>query len=186
MGCLGNILFLFLQIIIFLLAAVGSVVGLPYLTAQKYSPGDTPDKWFRVVVVEENKTKVKGPVYNVYKWPELERLKKRIPSTTFLLPDSEFAFEPEERGEHEKFRVIQSSKDEQVVEVSWSGDDYATVSRYRADKTGVTPLYYRMSGIPQAMMGLLIGFVLAVLSAFPIRRLLKKRFNKKTGISPSS
>ncbi len=68
MGCAGKISLLLFQLLIFLLVAFAVTSGGPYLTADKYSPGDIPNSWFKVVVVENNDGADKEPSYSVYRW----------------------------------------------------------------------------------------------------------------------
>ena len=180
MGCMGKIFSLFLQLLVFIGISVGVTVVSPYLTSEKYSPGDTPNKWFRVVVVEKNDKVEKGQSYQIYEWYMLEKIKENTPVLNFLLPEHHVTLGKDDRGNWEKFEVLTESEKEQVIEVTWVGDDYETVSRYRANREKIQPMYFRQAGIGAAMQGLVIGLIFAVLSGFPIRRYLIKTGNKTT------
>lgn len=72
------------------------------------------------------------------------------------------------------YKVLSSTAAEQLIEVAWAKDPYGSVSRYRATRSEVTPVFSKVTAPDFMIMALLyaLGFSAAV---FAVGRWLRRR-----------
>lgn len=160
-----------LQIMILILAGIGTTKGLQYLASESYSPGDTPHAWFRLVVAEKDETTDDRISYNSYVWEDLVHPENRDPDLIFQLPEPTAKFEDTDGG-HVTARILREDKGGQLIEIKRVKGDDETVNRYRATTDDITPLYFRRTSAGLAMRGFIVGFLLAGVAGVPLRKLL--------------
>jgi hypothetical protein len=183
MGCLSRISLYALQFFILLAVALGVTRGLQYMAAEEYAPGDTPHAWFRVVMAGPGDANGTGPSYTVQPWEEVAARQNDIQKPGFLLPESAGNLGQDKDGGHVSYRVIAEQDAEQVIEVKRVDSDYETISRYRATKEGITPLYFRRTSTGIAWRGFLVGFLVAGVAGIPLRRILIKPGEKAAPVA---
>jgi len=174
MGCLTKISLYSLQLFVLLAVGLGVTRGLQYLAAEDYAPGDTPHDWFRVVVAGPGDAEGAGPSYTAYPWKEVKAMPDNTRGRGFLLPEPAGNLGQDMDGGHVSFTVLHDQEAEQIIEVKRVDSDYEIISRYRATREGIMPLYFRRTSTGIALRGLLVGFLVAGVAGIPLRRILIK------------
>lgn len=143
----------------------GVSVAYSHLTAQRIAPGEIPQGPFYVVFLP-------GADGAEFDTGDLRRLPEHI--TTFLLPKDhdEYRWQGARPG-FEKYRVLERTADSQVIELHRHTSDYDFLSRYRATKLAVVPIYSRIMGPGTSFIAVPIGVALG----FLIVRLLQWAWN---------
>jgi hypothetical protein len=72
------------------------------------------------------------------------------------------------------YKVLSSGAAEQLIEVAWADDDYGSVSRYRATRSSVAPVFSRIIGPEFMFMAfpVALGFAAAI---YAVGRWLRRR-----------
>jgi hypothetical protein len=127
--------------------------------------GDKPHSFFTVVWQP-------GAGNNPFGYSKLEALApadKAAPERSYLMA--------QHAGQIEgvvAYKVLSSTTAEQLIEVAWTKDPYGSVSRYRATRTEVTPVFSKVTAPEFMIIALLyaLGFAAAL---FAVGKLLRRQ-----------
>ena len=87
------------------------------------------------------------------------------------------------------YKVLSSTAAEQLIEVVWAKDPYGSVSRYRATRSEVTPVFSKVTAPDFMVMALLyaLGFSAALFAVGKwLRRRVARTKNKSEAASDAS
>ena len=150
----------------------GLVATVPLLSKfheRHMEKGDAPHSTFFYVVWQP------GEAGKPFGYSKLAALTpdKTPPARSFIMEP------PSGRIEEGKFtivtyKVLSSGVSEQLIEVAWADDDYGSVSRYRATRSSVTPVFSRIMGPEFMFMAfpIALGFAAAI---YAVGRWLRRR-----------
>jgi hypothetical protein len=159
----------------------GSVIADPYFNTDTYAPGAVPHQLFPVVAVRAQDRESKPVGYRLITWRNLEETRRKEPSLSFKLPESQGHFELS--AEHPQYRVrfnvTHAAGDGQLVEVFWSTTgDHVFQGKYLTDGISVWPVSFYMGGLTlAALVGFIGGLVAAWLFGWQVRRRWSGKFD---------
>jgi hypothetical protein len=132
--------------------------------------GDAPHSTFFYVVWQPGEA---GKPFGYSRLADLSPDKTPAPARSYIME------QPSGRIEGGKFtvvtyKVLSSSASEQLIEVAWADDDYGSVSRYRATRSRITPVFSRIMGPEFMFMAfpVALGFAAAI---YAVGRWLRRR-----------
>ena len=165
------------QVVIFLV--IVAVTGDVYsnLAAETYPPGAVPNSYFPVIAVRPEGADSKMPQYQLMRWTEFESARGRQPRMTFSLPQPNGSFKLPERKGFEPtvdFKVLETTKSGQLVDIAWYDDDYQRYARYVVDGASVRPTYYREMNAGMMFLGIIPGLIVAWFAGWFVRRRWRK------------
>lgn len=146
-----------------------------YVMAETYQRGDVPRGHFPVVAWLPRGADSPPADYQLVRWSDIEETRRRYPQAIFHLPQTEGRFALPRQGDfapHVRFRVLESTGSGQLIEVVWNDDDYEVYGKYLADGSSLRPLYFRIWGAGNMLVGLVPGLVAAWLLGWVMRRKL--------------
>lgn len=160
----------------FIAVAIMATMVIPYLTAQKLKPYDSPSGPFFVVIGEHPDDDHAKTVFRLYDWEKVKLTQSMITFATFMLPGpTEILSNSESKPcEIQSYRVLANGDGEQLIETRCGRENYDAISRYKATRDKVVPVYSRLSQVGHVFPGMLAGLVAAVLINRPLRRFLFK------------
>lgn len=150
-----------------------------YLTAERYSAGDTPSRLFPVVAVLPAATPATAAHYELLRWPQITRKDPPPLSWNLRLPEAKGGFAVPVQGGFEPqvgFTAAAVADGRQRVDVKVSDDDYVLYAAYVTDGAKVVPESFRIWGPTSALVALFPAFVLTVV----LSRLVRRRLNHTT------
>ncbi len=174
------------QLVAFFVVTALLAQAYTYLTAETYVQGATPNRHFPVVAVRRSEPTSTKVQYQLVRWLEIEKSQLSALAPTFKLPELQGHFELPNEGDYEPsvdFKVIETTGDRQLIEVTSREEDYVFYSKYSTDGTAVWPAYLRIWGASSMMIALIPGLVLTWLLGRVIAWLWKKRSNAQVPIS---
>ena len=186
MRSLVRIGLLVLQLVAFFLVTALCAQALSYLTALTYVPSATPNGQFPVVAVLRNEPTSTKVQYQLLRWWEIRKTPLSASPPSFKLPELQGQFALPNEGDYEpsvEFKVIETTGNRQLVEVTWRDEDYVFYSKYSTDGTTVWPAYLRIWGASSMMIALIPGLILTWLFGRITAWLWKKRSNAQVPIS---
>jgi len=154
-----------------------------YLTAERYSAGDTPSRLFPVVALPPAATPATAPQYELLRWPQLVRKDPPPPSWNLRLPDARGEFVMPVRGGFEpdvSFSAAAVADGRQRVDVKVTDDDYVVYAVYVTDGAKVVPESFRIWGPTSALVALFPAFALTIVLIRLVRRWWKTRKMRRT------
>jgi hypothetical protein len=152
-----------------------------YLTAERYSAGNTPSSLFPVVAIAPDARPGAALQYELLRWRQLTRkdlpplswnlrlleLKNELKNELkgeFVVP-TQGGFEP-----HVRFSATTTTDGWQRVDVKVTDDDYVVYAVYVTDGAKVVPESFRIWGPTSALVALFPAFVLTVVMSRLFRR----------------
>lgn len=144
-----------------------------YLTAESYAQGAVPNRNFPVVAIRQNVPQAATVQYQLLGWWEIDKKRASGAPLTFKLPEHEghfaLASQEGEYAPHVDFKVIETTGNRQVIQVTSFDEDYVFYSKYSTDGTTVWPAHLRTWGansylialVPAALLTWLLGLVVA-------------------------
>lgn len=149
-----------------------------YLTAERYSAGDTPSRLFPVVAVLPAATPATPAHYELLRWPQITRKDPPPLSWNLRLPEAKGGFAVPVQGGFEPqvgFTAAAVADGRQRVDVKVSEDDYVLYAAYVTDGAKVVPESFRIWGPTSALVALFPAFVLTVALFRVVRRRLERK-----------
>lgn len=121
--------------------------------------GDAPHPAFFYVVWQPGEA---GKPFGYSKLADLAP-DKAPPPRSFIMEQPSGRIE-EARSTVVTYKVLSSGAAEQLIEVAWADDDYGSVSRYRATRSSVAPVFSRTIGPEFMFMAfpVALGFAAAI------------------------
>ncbi len=161
------------QVAIFIV--ILAVTGEAYsnLTAETYAPGATPNNYFPVIAVRSHGADSKTAQYQLMRWSEFESARARQAQMTFNLPSPGGRFKLAERkgfAPTVDFKVLETTKSGQLIDVAWYDDDYKRYARYVVDGALIRPTYYREMNAGMTLLGIIPGLIGAWFVGWFVRR----------------
>lgn len=149
---------------------IAAVPLLSQLHERHMEKGDAPHSTLFYVVWQPGET---GKPFGYSRLADLSPDKTPAPARSFMME------QPSGRIEGGKFtvvtyKVLSSAPSEQLIEVAWADDDYGSVSRYRATRSTVTPVFSKITGPEFMFMAfpVALGFAAAI---YAMGRWLRRR-----------
>jgi hypothetical protein len=165
------------QLVVFVVLVMLLSHAATYLTAERYSPGDTPSTLFPVVAVPPDAAPGTAPRYELLRWLQLIRKDPPPLSWNLRLPEARGAFVMPVRGGYEpdvSFSTADIADGRQRVEVKVTDDDYVVYAIYVTDGAKVVPELFRIWGPSSALIAVFPAFVLTIVLGRMLRRRLER------------
>lgn len=140
-----------------------------YLTAERYSAGDTPSSLFPVVATAPGA----APQYELLRWRQLARKDPPPLSWNLRLLNLKGEFVVPTQGgfaPHVRFSATAAADGRQRVDVKVTDDDYVVYAAYVTDGAKIVPEFFRIWGPTSALVALFPAFVLTVVLFRLVRR----------------
>ena len=143
--------------------------------------GDEPSSLFTVVW----QPGAGSEPFGYAKLANLTPAEKAVPVRSFIMTQLSGRIEGG-RSEMASYKVLSSTATEQLIEVTWANATYGSVSRYRATRTEVKPVFSKVEAPDIMIKALLLAMVFAA-ALFAVGRWLRRRVAsvKAAGVAAS-
>ena len=168
MKLIGCVLKFFLALILFMLIGAFTTIITPYFSAENYSPGDKPNRLFRVIVeIVDEETGEKG--LGSFQIKELTGLQQ---GADYKLYRSKSGGQCS--GISFWCRATAAGFKKQLIELKYSQENYSLYNKYYVDADMFEPVYFRIMDRGSAMGGFLASIVLTPIALLLLRFTVKK------------
>lgn len=124
--------------------------------------GDQPHSSLFFVVWQPGEA---GEPFGYSRLEDLSRIKTSAPERSFIMTQPSGSVEGG-KFTRVSYKVLSSGESDQLIEVAYSDDDYGAWSRYRATRSGITPVFSKIMdpGYMFAAFPIALGFAAAIYS----------------------
>ena len=145
----------------------------PYFSAENYSPGDKPNRLFRVIVEiadEETGERVLGS----FPMKELVGLQQDVDYTIYRSQS-----EGQCSGISFWCRATAAGTTKQLIELKYRQENYSLYNKYYLNADIIEPVYFRIMDRGDAIKGFLVSIVLTPIALLLLRFVIKKFRSRK-------
>lgn len=161
----------------------GMLLGTPLISTfneRHMENGDAPHTHLFRVVWQPGEA---GKPFGISRLEDLPRIKALVPARSFIM---EQASGGEVGGAYTVIssKTLSSGETEQLIEVRYADDTYDSWSRYRATRSGITPVFSKIMDPGFMIISLLIAFSIS-LAIYAVGRWLRKRVARAQAAMPA-